>query len=146
MALAAINSTFFLFFMLFQCSPISYFWNRTQPGGHCLSPTIITNSTYAFSAISGVVDFTYGILPIFIVWHLKMHRQSKYAVAGLLCIAAMSVPPHLLLDPTVRLQPCSAGSATMVQIPYIKTVSQTSDFLCMDSIALNLYLEQSDPS
>jgi hypothetical protein len=139
MAVSAISSIFLLFFMVFQCSPISYFWNRSQPKGHCLSPTVITNATYAFSAISGVCDFTLGILPIFVVWHLKMNRQTKWAVAILLSMAAMSVPSHPLLGPTVHLQSYSASSATIVRLPYIKSLSESKDPFCMDCFPLSLY-------
>ena len=36
-------------------------------------------------------DFTIGTLPIFIVWRLQMNRRSKFAVAGVLAMAAVFV-------------------------------------------------------
>jgi len=38
-----------------------------------------------------VTDFTIGILPIFIVWRLQMNKQSKFAVVGVLAMAAWFV-------------------------------------------------------
>lgn len=135
MVVNTVSCVFFFFFMLFQCSPISYFWNHHQPGGgHCLSPGIIMNSTYTFSAISSICDFSLGILPIFMVWNLQMSRRSKCAVVGLLSIAGMWDLSHHLLDSIVFWQPYSACSATIIRIPYIISLSKSKDYLCTNLI------------
>ena len=69
------------------------------------------DSTYAQSAISIVTDWVYGILPIFIVWHLKMSKQKRVGVALVLGLGAV------------------ASSATIVRVPYLVTLTRTEDFL-----------------
>ena len=90
MALSATYSLCFVFIVVFQCHPPSYYWNRNQPG-HCLNPEFIINTSIAFGVVSMVTDFTIGILPIFIVWRLQMNKQSKFAVVGILAMAAWFV-------------------------------------------------------
>ena len=97
-----------------------------------MSSTTIINGSYAFSVISGFCDFTYGILPIFIVWNLNINRRTKCAVAILLGMGIMYISSNPLLDPTTHLRLYSASAATIIRIPYIKALSQTKDIFCMD--------------
>jgi len=85
-------SIFYFFLIVFQCQPVFYFW--TQYLGHtgkCVNPNVIADSTYAHSAISAVADWTLGILPIFLVWNLKMNPRTKVSVGLILALGAMSV-------------------------------------------------------
>lgn len=70
-----------------------------------------TDSTYAQSAISIVTDWTYGILPVFIVWDLQMSKQKRITLALVLGLGAI------------------ASVATIVRVPYLVTLTQTDDFL-----------------
>ncbi len=87
-AASTVYSVYFIFLIIFQCQPISYFWNRVHPG-HCIDPVVVADSTYAHSAISATSDWTFGILPAFIVHDLRMHLRMKISVAVLLCFANM---------------------------------------------------------
>src|ERR1700761_8704457 len=69
------------------------------------------DSTYAQSAISIATDWTYGILPIFIVWNLHMSKQKRVSLAFVLGLGAI------------------ASLATIIRVPYVVTLTQTSDFL-----------------
>jgi hypothetical protein len=91
-------TTYFLFLMIFQCHPISYFWTQspyatpdTPPveGASCISREIIADSTYAHGALSAAADWTLGILPIFIVWNLNMNPRTKISVALILSLGAV---------------------------------------------------------
>jgi len=80
--------TVFLFVTVFECSPVSYFWNRTQPG-HCVSIDVIIGLTYFYSVVNAICDFTFGLLPVFLVWNLKMDRKVKIIlipVLGMGCV------------------------------------------------------------
>ena len=90
MLMSTVYSVYIVFLVIFQCLPTSYFWNRHQKG-QCLNPTILTNSSYAHSAINAVADWTFGILPAFIVHDLQMSMRMKVSVAALLCFANMYV-------------------------------------------------------
>lgn len=74
-------STMYFFFLLFQCTPISYLWAKYVEGtGKCLSGPILTNVTYAHAAMSAVTDWAFGILPIFFVWNIHMNPRTKITV------------------------------------------------------------------
>ena len=81
--LTVITGVVFLFVTVFQCAPVSYFWNRSQPG-HCINMDIIIGLTYFFGIISGLCDFTFGLLPLFLVWNLKMNKRDKIALVPIL--------------------------------------------------------------
>ncbi|KAI0177903.1 hypothetical protein BJ166DRAFT_600519 [Pestalotiopsis sp. NC0098] len=106
----------FAFFMLFvlQCRPTSLFWLRfssNPPSGTCLDPSVVTNAFYGYSAISCVTDWTYSIMPIFLVWSLQMDRKVKISVAAILAAGVI------------------ASSATIVRFPYLHFLNDTDDFL-----------------
>jgi len=85
-----IYSAYFLFLFIFQCWPISHFWNQYRGGaGHCINPRIIVSSFYAYSAISCAADWIFSILPIFMVWNLQMDKKVKIYVAVMLSFAAL---------------------------------------------------------
>jgi hypothetical protein len=45
-----------------------------------------------------IADLIFGILPIFVIWDLKMNKKAKMIVGGLLMLGILSVPlPSLLL-------------------------------------------------
>ena len=80
---------YFFFQFLFQCAPISHFWNRppiSNGKGKCLDTKIIMNSAYAYSAITCAVDFCLCIVPIFMVSKLQLHRRTKLSVMAVLSL------------------------------------------------------------
>ncbi|KAE9374487.1 hypothetical protein N431DRAFT_372091 [Stipitochalara longipes BDJ] len=104
-------SVYYFFLVVFQCSPITYFWTQyLGAAGKCVPAKVITNSTYAHSAISAWADWTLGIIPIFLVWNLAMNPRTKVSVALILALGAIG------------------STATVVRIPYIKQLAQ-DDFL-----------------
>jgi hypothetical protein len=83
-------SLFYFFLVVFQCSPITYFWTQyVGAAGKCVAAKVITDSTYAHSAISAWADWTMGILPIFLVWDLAMNPRTKVSVALILALGAL---------------------------------------------------------
>ena len=76
--------------VVIQCQPISYFWTRYSGGsGSCISPAVLAYSTYAHGALSAVIDWTLGTLPIFIVRDLRMDLRTKISTAVILGLGAM---------------------------------------------------------
>lgn len=88
MAVTVLTGVVFLFVLLLQCHPISYFWDKGQPG-HCVGWNVIIAMSWLWSIFAGMCDFTVGILPIFLVWNLNMDRRTKIAVASILGLACM---------------------------------------------------------
>jgi hypothetical protein len=76
--------------VIFQCKPISYWWDLSPDAvGVCLSPALVTNATYTVSALNSFADWTFGIIPIFIVKDLQMKKRVKIIVASVIALAAM---------------------------------------------------------
>ncbi|KAJ6121122.1 hypothetical protein N7523_005402 [Penicillium sp. IBT 18751x] len=119
MAATVFAGLVFMFLMLFQCKPLSFFWTRLENHpvvniegeGSCINMEIIVIMTYIYSAFAAFCDFTVGILPIFVVRKLHMKRQTKVAVVGILGMA------------------CIASSAVIVRIPFVGTFNELDDFL-----------------
>ncbi|KAK7906159.1 hypothetical protein LTR67_000885 [Exophiala xenobiotica] len=74
------------------CTPVRYFWNRSIPGGKC-----ITFEIWWFfnAAVCIVSDFVLCILPLPMLKTLNIPRKQKYsllavfAVGGFVCIVAI---------------------------------------------------------
>jgi hypothetical protein len=87
-----IFSTMYFFFLLFQCSPISFIWSQYKNGkGKCLGHNVIANVAYAHAAMSAVTDWSFGILPVFFVWKMKMNPRTKFSVIIILSLGFLSV-------------------------------------------------------
>ncbi|KAG4422789.1 hypothetical protein IFR04_004137 [Cadophora malorum] len=97
-------------FMVFQCKPISYFWHRFTDGtGKCFSPKLIADLTIVFSVFVATTDLTFGILPLFVIWDLKMNRKTKCIVGGLLTLGIL------------------AGLSVIIRIIYINNLSNPEE-------------------
>jgi hypothetical protein len=125
--LTAITGVVFLFVTAFQCSPISYFWNRSQPG-HCLRMDVIIGLTYFFSSINALCDFTFGLLPVFLVWNLKINKKEKLALVPILGMGAVYVRNTRPMCPCADIR-YSASTAVLVRMAYVKEF-RDPDFLC----------------
>jgi hypothetical protein len=74
----------------FECRPVEYFWTRAiGAGGKCVSMDVIVAFTYVMSALYAACDFTFAILPIFLIKDLNMSRNSKIALIPILSMACM---------------------------------------------------------
>ena len=83
-------SLFFFFLFTFQCWPVSFFWEQFRGGeGKCIASNIVVNSFYGYSALSCVTDWTFSIVPIFIVRGLQMSQRKKTTVGIILAFCAM---------------------------------------------------------
>src|SRR2546421_6652753 len=113
MILASLFGIAFLTQILVQCQPISFFWSVTRDPsqGHCINLKINEGFTYAHAVVASVGDWTYGILPAFIVSGLKMNPRTKTSVFLLLCLA-------------------NVGSiATLIRFKAIHQITLSQDFL-----------------
>ncbi|KAI5211860.1 hypothetical protein AUEXF2481DRAFT_36791 [Aureobasidium subglaciale EXF-2481] len=103
MAATMLIGTIYLFVALFQCTPISFYWDFSPNAkGHCISPMVLVVISYCASVLNGAADFFFGILPIFIVKDLNMKRNTKIVVACILGFAAIG------------------SLSTLVRLPYVK--------------------------
>ncbi|KAL2837339.1 hypothetical protein BJY01DRAFT_258397 [Aspergillus pseudoustus] len=99
----AIGLVFWLV-LLFDCQPVSYFWERVTlfKKGKCLSTDVLLSIAYLYSSITIVCDFSLGILPACLIWGLQMTHRTKAALAGILSLGAI------------------ASVAVVIRLPYLK--------------------------
>ncbi|KAL1304322.1 hypothetical protein AAFC00_000724 [Neodothiora populina] len=91
--------------ILFQCRPISYWWDlNPNHHGKCLSASLVMYTCYVVSALNAAADWIFGILPIFIVKDLQMKKSAKIVVATIIGFAALG------------------STATIVRMPYLYTL------------------------
>ncbi|PON25133.1 hypothetical protein TGAM01_v206214 [Trichoderma gamsii] len=111
-ASTVVFSIAFFFIGVFQCNPISAYW-EIYPGieGYCIPERTIIIMNYVGSCLNCIADWTFGILPAFIVWSLKMPLKTKILVIVLLSFAAI------------------ASTATLVRYKYVNTLSEGRNFL-----------------
>jgi hypothetical protein len=109
MAITALTGVVFFFVTLFQCNPISYFWDKDGKGT-CVNMEVIIALTYLYSACSVICDFTFALLPVVLIWGLNMDKKTKVALIPIVIMA------------------CVASAAVVVRFRYVKDF-KNPDFL-----------------
>ena len=81
----------YLFIMIYQCSPPSYFYEQILPGhsGVCPDKNRVPRATIAHSIISALTDFILALLPIAILWDVKLNKRTKATIATLLGLGVL---------------------------------------------------------
>lgn len=91
MALSVIIGVIFFFFTIFQCDPVDFFWNRRTEKGKCINGDVLLAIAYLYTAGAALTDLTIGLLPVFLIWNLRMNPRAKLAIVGILSIGCMFV-------------------------------------------------------
>lgn len=92
MIASAVLGVIYCCIVLFQCRPISFWWDLNPTHhGKCLSPLLMVDTTYVVSSLNSLADWVFAILPIFIVKDLQMKGSTKAVVATILGLGAMYV-------------------------------------------------------
>jgi hypothetical protein len=94
--------------IIFQCTPISFYWNKNQ-SGHCRGSGGIV--TFVPAVINVIYDFIIVVMPIPIVWKLDLPRARKLGICGI-----------FLLGGVVTV-------TSIIRLPYIKNL-KTYDLTC----------------
>lgn len=123
LAINVMTGLVFFFVTTLQCQPVSYFWHKSQPGT-CVPIGIIIALTYLYSSLNIICDFTFALLPIFIVRKLNMKKRMKIAIIPLLSMG------------------CVASCAVVVRLAYVESF-RNPDFLCKPGPLLVTYLRWS---
>ncbi|KAH7073196.1 hypothetical protein FB567DRAFT_195124 [Paraphoma chrysanthemicola] len=110
MATSVIAGGAFFFVTTFQCYPISYFWNRSTQKGACVTNDLIVGLAFTYSLFSIISDFTFAIIPGFLVWNLQLKRRAKIALIPLIAMG------------------CIASAAVIARLPYLVKFN-SPDFL-----------------
>lgn len=88
MGITVLTGVVFFFVTMFQCTPISFFWNKDQ-SGFCVDMEVIIALTYLYSVCSVICDFTFALLPMVIIWRLNINRRSKIALFPIMAMACV---------------------------------------------------------
>ncbi|UNI16898.1 hypothetical protein JDV02_003287 [Purpureocillium takamizusanense] len=126
--LSVIAATIFFFVTIFQCKPVSFYWTRLggDTDGSCLSMDVIMSIAYFYSICSIVTDFTFAVLPAFVIWNLQLKLRARLALIFLIAMG------------------CVASSALVVRCAFLKHfrdvdfLYSTIDIVIWSSIEMGL--------
>ena len=85
------------------CTPLSYNWDTTIPGGHC------GNQNAAYSAVSAIdigIDVLIFVVPLPHIWKLHVQTVTKVALSFLFGLGLLYVPPLWLVYQTIISKRC----------------------------------------
>lgn len=83
-ALTLVSCTIFFFTCIFQCWPVSYFWDKYGQTGTCIPDRVIIALAFLFSVINIITDLTFALLPAWLVSHLHLRLKTKVALCALM--------------------------------------------------------------
>ncbi|KAH7030043.1 hypothetical protein B0J12DRAFT_682530 [Macrophomina phaseolina] len=119
-----VATTATLIFIIVQCRPLHANWTLSLRETHCLPPTVLIRVAKSWSALSVVVDWSVALLPIPLLWHIRMRWRVKGAVMGILGLGIF------------------ASCATLVRIPLLpRLASPTEPLHNLGAITLWAFLE-----
>ncbi|KAK7705672.1 hypothetical protein SLS57_009981 [Botryosphaeria dothidea] len=98
-----------IIFLIAQCRPIRANWDAHLTASHCLPPTHLVTMAKTWSAFSVVCDWTVALLPIPLLWNVRMRWRVKGAVMGILGLGIFC--------------------ATLIRIPILPTLTSPKDSL-----------------
>ncbi|QSS62353.1 integral membrane protein [Histoplasma capsulatum] len=113
-AITVIFTTFYFFFALFSCSPVSYAWERVRQhnqGGTCRQYFKVVSGSYAHGAVVCAGDITLAIVPALMIWKLQLNSRTKLSAGILLGFGSV------------------ASVATIARLTYIHHGYDQVDFL-----------------
>jgi hypothetical protein len=112
LAVVETYSLVFLLIFIFQCNPSRYFWTIITGGeGSCINPQVIVGAFYGYTAVACITDWTFAVLPAFLVMGLQMGSQEKASVILILSMGVL------------------ASIASIARIPYVGAMANQDDFL-----------------
>ncbi|GJC88176.1 hypothetical protein ColLi_11014 [Colletotrichum liriopes] len=83
-AIVTVWSLVIFFWNLFQCSPVEAQWDYAIPNSKCVSPDAVVAAAYSISVMTILSDWLYALLPIPMIWSVKMTKQAKATVIVIL--------------------------------------------------------------
>jgi hypothetical protein len=94
MCIISLLTVAYFIFVIVQCNPVNYFWLQfSGEVGKCFPATTVQNITISYAVFAAVTDIIFGVLPIFVIWNLKMNRKAKMVVGALLALGIVCVVP-----------------------------------------------------
>ncbi|KAI1878428.1 hypothetical protein JX265_000360 [Neoarthrinium moseri] len=86
MAMFTLMNLIAAFYIIFQCNPVSAAWDSVlqAEGTHCRPAVILADIYYATTAVNIFTDWATALMPIPLLWNVKMNINQKISVATIL--------------------------------------------------------------
>ncbi|KAI5461187.1 hypothetical protein BGZ63DRAFT_453992 [Mariannaea sp. PMI_226] len=111
LCLIIIWSSVIFFWDIFQCDPVAKQWDYQITTGSCVGAEQIIAAAYSISAMTIVSDWLYALLPIPMLWAVKMTKQAKATVTVVLGLGIF------------------ASIATLIRLRFLSDLTDTADIL-----------------
>ena len=88
-AMGAITASWWIvcqFIVIFECTPIHYFWDRTPVTGHCLDVQKFFDGQAVPNIITDVILLA---LPLPLIWNLQLPANQKVALSGVFLLGSL---------------------------------------------------------
>ncbi|KAI1820745.1 hypothetical protein F4861DRAFT_545202 [Xylaria intraflava] len=81
-----VTTIVYFFITVFQCSPPSYFWQMVGAveSGSCDLGRAVYVVTIVWGSLNAAMDWILGLLPIIVLWHVRINWQSKVGITSVL--------------------------------------------------------------
>lgn len=72
---------------IFECTPIGYYWDKGIKGGYCIDQ----DAFYRWNGVANLlIDFSILVLPMMMVWRLKLDVRSKITLSGVFLLGTLA--------------------------------------------------------
>lgn len=73
---------------IFECTPIAFYWDKAIKGGTCIDQ----DAFYRWNGVANLlIDFSILVLPMMMVWRLKLDIRSKITLTGVFLLGTLYV-------------------------------------------------------
>ncbi|KAF5872339.1 putative integral membrane family protein [Botrytis fragariae] len=118
-----------------QCRPLKASWDPLTPGV-CLEPRVIANFAYAISAETIFFDWLFALLPIPMLWDIKMSLRLKCSIMVILSLGIVASASTIIrlkylvaflnvTDPLYSITPVFIWSTTEIALGIIAASTAT---------------------
>ena len=89
MFISGLAGSIFFFVTLFQCNLSHISGANMNRRGTCVNGNVIVGLAFLYSAFSIIADFTFALLPAFIVWKLQLKTRTRLSLLPLLAVGCV---------------------------------------------------------
>ena len=83
-----------LFVAIFECKPVSFYWNKNIPGGSCINQTAF----YRWNGVGNLlIDLMILSLTFPMVWRLQISFRQKLTLSGIFALGSLCASIQLVL-------------------------------------------------
>ncbi|KAM0324184.1 hypothetical protein ACHAQA_008378 [Verticillium albo-atrum] len=111
LGIIAIWTLAIFFWNIFQCHPVQAQWDYTVAGASCVTPDQIVAAAYSISVMTILSDWLYALMPIPMIWKVKMTVPAKISVILLLSLGIF------------------ASIATLIRLKFLADLKELDDIL-----------------